>query len=139
MQRMNRFAVVAVVVVVLGGCAGLSPAEVDAFLAEIPAEMPDLNAVADGSYDGVYRIDPPRGETAFLKRVAVRVTVVRADVTAIDITSPRALAGDSDFIDYAARVAVADSLAVEGVSGATYSSRAFAKAVEGALGPRRTE
>ena len=141
MKGMKTFGwvAVAVVAVVFSGCAGLSPSQVDAFLAEIPAEMPELNEVADGSYEGVYRVDPPRGETAFLKRVSVRVTVAAADVTAIEITSPRALAGDPDFIDYAARVAAEDSLAVDGVSGATYSSKAFAKAVEGALESRGTE
>lgn len=121
------------VALVLAGCAGLSPAEVDAFLSSIPAEIPDLQNITDGAYEGAYRIKPPRGETAFLKHVAVRVSVANHDVTAIAITEPGALAGDPDFEDYARRVAETDSLDVDGVSGATYSSKAFAKAVENAL------
>lgn len=132
-SRAVVFGVLAVGALTLTGCAGLSPAEVDAFLVSIPAEIPDLRAVDDGAYEGAYRIDPPRGETAFLKHVSVRVSVADHDVAAIEITDPRALAGDPDFADYAQRVAAADSLAVDGVSGATYSSKAFAKAVENAL------
>ena len=123
----------ATVVLVLAGCAGLSPAEVDAFLAGIPAEIPNLAEVADGTYAGDYRIDPPPGETAFLKHVAVAVTVSDHHVEAIEITDPRALRDEPDFADYAARVVAAESLDVDGVSGATYSSKAFAKAVETSL------
>jgi uncharacterized protein with FMN-binding domain len=96
--------------------------------------MPDLTHVADGTYEGDYRIDPPRGETAFLKHVAVSVVVSDHQIEAIEITEPGALRDEADFADYAARVVEAESLDVDGVSGATYSSKAFAKAVETALG-----
>lgn len=120
-------------VLVLAGCAGLSPAELDAFLAEIPAEIPDLSTVEDGEYEAAYRIRPPRGEVAFLRNVAVRVVVSQHELQRIDITDPRALAKDPEFADYSDRVVEAGSLEVDGVSGATYSSKAFAKAVESAL------
>lgn len=131
--------VAAAVVMAIAGCAGLSPAEVDTFLSSIPTEIPDLSGVADGTYEGDYRIDPPRGATAVFKHVAVAVTVSSHALQGIEIIDPRALGDDEDFATYAARVVTAGSLDVDGVSGATYSSKAFAKAVELALSGAHTD
>jgi hypothetical protein len=111
MKCRTTIAVVTVMLaLVLTGCAGLSPAELDEFMSGIPAEVPDLSGVPDGTYDGDYRIKPPRGETAFLKHVFVSVTVAGQDISGVVVTRPRALANDPDFVDYAGRVAFAKAV-----------------------------
>lgn len=81
----------------------------------------DLANVADGVYDGSARI----------LHVApkLRVTVAAERITAITIVTP--VAGDVSGL--AARVVKAQSLDVDGITGATISTKAVLKAIDNAL------
>lgn len=132
---MMMLVVVAASVFCAASCAGLTPLEVEEYLSAVPAQLPDLSTVADGTYSGAYRIRPPSGEIAFLQNVAVVVDVFRHSLSCVSVESPAALVDDPEFAAYAQRIVSAGSLDVDGVTGATYSSKAFAKAIEIALTP----
>jgi len=107
-----------------------------AYLASIQVATADLANKPDGVYNGAYTIKLPPGEAAANKSIAVAVTVKAGKIAAIAITSPR---GFSSGKFYNALVTGPDgviakqSLDVDMVSGASYSSKVFLKAVEDAL------
>lgn len=115
------------------GCSGLGEAERTAYLDSIPATLPDLSVRSDGDYMGSYKIEVPPGDAAAFPMVSVLVTLRGSRITEITISKPKALAGEEDFTAYKTRIIEAQSLDVDGVSGASYSSKAMAKAIEAAL------
>lgn len=115
------------------GCSGLGEAERTAYLDSIPATLPDLSVRSDGDYMGSYKIEVPPGDAAAFPMVSVLVTLRGSRITEITISKPKALANEEDFTAYKTRIIEAQSLDVDGVSGASYSSKAMAKAIEAAL------
>lgn len=95
-------------------------------LADITLNDLNLDQVADGSYDGSYSVFP----------VSVEVTVTVNDhiITEIDITkhdNGQGQAGEVIIED----VLEAQSLEVDIISGATYSSKVILLAIQDALAP----
>jgi uncharacterized protein with FMN-binding domain len=120
----------------LAGCAGWSAEGRAAYLDGITVTTPDLASKADGTHNGSYTLKLPPGGMAAFRSITVDVTIGGGAITAIAIITPKGLA-TGDF--YNAIVAgpqgviAKQSLSVDGVSGASYSSKAFLKAVESAL------
>jgi uncharacterized protein with FMN-binding domain len=120
----------------LAGCDGLSPAEIKAYLDGIPVTTPDLSAKPDGVYEGSYTLAVPPGGMAVYNSRSVAVTVKSGRIDSISVTKPKELAKDDV---YAAVVAgpsgiiAKQTLDVDALSGASYSSKALLKAVENAL------
>ena len=84
----------------------------------------DLNTIQDGVYSGSY--------SAFPVSVEVNVTVKAHRITSIEIMRhDNGQGAPAEAIP--GKVVEAQSLQVDSVSGATYSSRVILKAIEGAL------
>jgi len=99
-----------------------------------PATMPDLSAKASGDYQGSYTIALPAGAIAMSRRWEVTVTVDASHaMSAIAVDYPASYPDEGMIDTLKARVLAAQSLDVDAFSGATYSSKAFLKAVEDAL------
>lgn len=93
-------------------------------LALSPIEDVDLSAIQDGTYDGSCEVFPVS--------VDVRVTVLNHRITQIELvkhTHGRGAAAEA----IPDQVLRRQTLEVDAVSGATYSSKAILKAIENAL------
>lgn len=126
----------AAVCAVLCGCNGLAAVDSKTYLDSIPvADLATLLAnKAAGTYPGEYTIAAPPGGMAVCRSMNVVVTVDAShSVTAIELTSPESM-NYPDFAGKLSQLVVAQqSLAVDVVSGASYSTKAYLKAVENAL------
>jgi uncharacterized protein with FMN-binding domain len=108
----------AAAVVLAGGCAFVKKIE------QITIDDVDVATVKDGSYSGTVRILPVTAK--------VRVTVKDGAIT--DIVLVRHFHGpDHGAEEILDRVVKAQSLRVDAVSGATYSSKVVLEAIEAAL------
>jgi uncharacterized protein with FMN-binding domain len=93
-------------------------------LKDIVISNPSLNQVADGTYRGESKVGPVR--------VTLDVTVQRGIIQNIDLIKHfNGLGKKAEVI--IPRVVEAQSLEVDVISGATFSSKAILKAIEGAL------
>ena len=126
----------AAAVLLAASCSGVALSGTGDFAKGLPATMPDLSAKASGDYQGSYTIALPVGAIAMSRRWDVTVTgdaATTPKVTAIAVDYPSSYP-DAGMIDaLKARVIAAQSLDIDAYSGATYSSKAFCKAVEDAL------
>jgi uncharacterized protein with FMN-binding domain len=94
----------------------------------------DPSTLPDGSYVGEYRIVPPFGTFVGNRRVKVQVEVQGGRIQGIAILSPE---GSTELLNaYGKQVIERQSLEVDAVGGATWTPRAFLKAVETALRAR---
>jgi uncharacterized protein with FMN-binding domain len=121
---------------ILAGCAGLSSAEIKAYLDGIPVTTPDISAKPDGVYEGSYTLAMPRGGIAAYHSVSVEVTVKAGHIDSISVTKPKQLSRGrvyDSIVTGPAGVIAKQSLDVDAVSGASYSSKTLLKAVEDAL------
>ncbi len=88
---------------------------------------PDPSAIADGVYSGSYTLTLPPGGMAAFPSVSVDATMAGGAITAVAITKPTDLA-TGDFYDAIVAgprgVIALQSLDVDAVSGASYSSKA---------------
>jgi uncharacterized protein with FMN-binding domain len=103
------------VVIALSSCVNLS---------SIVVTMPDLTAIEDGSYTGQYTVGP-----VFAK---VSVGVAAGRITSFTILEHRTGKGQAAEV-LASRVVEKQTLDLDAVSGATYSSKAILKAGQAAL------
>lgn len=85
----------------------------------------DLTKISDGVYSGSYKV--------FQVAAQVRVTVAGHRITGIELVEHKNGRGAAAEV-IPALVTEAQSLQVEAVSGATYSSKVILKAIEAALG-----
>lgn len=93
-------------------------------LSDIPIEAVDLAAIPDGTYKGSYQAFPVAAE--------VNVTVQEHRMIAIDLVKhSHGQGGAAEVIPD--RVMEAQSLQVDAISGATYSSRVILLAIQDAL------
>lgn len=93
-------------------------------LSEMKISDVDLSSIADGTYHGSYEVFPVAAEVA--------VTVENHKITGIELIrhrNGRGAAAES----IPDSVVKADSLKVDAVTGATYSSKVILKAIENAL------
>jgi uncharacterized protein with FMN-binding domain len=65
----------------------------------------------------------------------VTVTIAGGPSVTVTINDPSSFASKSEFQAMISRVTTSQAIPVDGVSGATYSSRAFLKAIEKAVAP----
>ena len=91
----------------------------------------ELSEIADGTYKGDYKIVPPFGTFVANKRFSVEVTVKQHRITDITILQPPGL--KKPFKEMNRRVIQEQTSALDGITGATWSKRAYLKAVESAL------
>lgn len=123
----------AVLIALLAGCAVTSPVSEERYLQAIAVNEVDLTMLPAGDYTGQYTIVVPPGHYAAFRSFTVQVTVAGGSYGAISIVKPAAMAANGDFAALIGRIQAKNSLLVDGVSGATYSSRAMLKAVEAAV------
>jgi len=120
----------------LSGCAAWNKEGRRAYLGTIPVTTPELSAVADGTYSGSYKLKLPPGGMAANSAVSVEVTVGGGAITAIVIKSPEGLAKGEFYnglVTGPKGVIANQSLGLDAVTGASYTEKAFLKAVEAAL------
>jgi len=91
---------------------------------KIVITTPDLSKIANGEYRGNSKIGPVK--------VTLDVYVQNNAITSINIIKHRNGRGEKAEA-ITSRIIEAQSLAIDGVSGATYSSKAILKAAENAL------
>ncbi len=125
---MNRkWVIILVLLVLLGAGAYLAVQTLEANLerlAQLGVADVDLSAIADGTYSGAHTIIPIS--------VAVEITVEDHRMTRIDLS--RHMHGRGAAAEAVIeRVLAEQSLEVDAVSGATYSSMVILKAIEEAL------
>lgn len=91
---------------------------------KVSFESIDIPSLSDGTYEGACTLGPVRA--------VVEVTVASGNITEVEIKEHRTGQGQlaEGIVD---SVVAAQSLEVDEVSGATWSSRAILKAVEAAL------
>ncbi len=93
-------------------------------LAGMPVEDNDLSAVPDGTYHGSY--------SAFPVAVELQVTAEDNEITAIDLIKHRT--GQGQAAEALPKMVIeAQSLQVDTISGATYSSKVILLAIKDAL------
>ena len=116
----------------LSGCAAWTKEGRRAHLETIPATTPELSSIADGTYSGAYTLKLPPGSMAANRSVSVDVTVSAGAITAIVIKAPEGLA-KGEFYDGLVSgpkgVIANQSLALDSVTGTSYTEKAFLKAV----------
>ena len=109
-------------VVLVGGCTFVEKIE------QLTIDDVDIASVRDGTYTGTVRVLPVTAK--------VRVDVKDGAITGIDLV--RHFHGpDHGAEEIIGRVIAAQSLAVDAVSGSTYSSKVVLKAIESALNTGR--
>jgi uncharacterized protein with FMN-binding domain len=91
----------------------------------------DLSRIGDGVYIGNYTVVPPFGTFAAMKNIALDVSVSGHRIVAINLKNPASMKKDLD--NLGERVIKAQSVMVDVLSGATWTSTAYLKAVETAL------
>lgn len=99
-------------------------------------EQRDISLVPDGTYIGVGRVTPPFGTAAVFRTITAKVTVFGGKLAAIEVVKPKAAA--EPIADMTVRMIAANSAAVDVITGATWSSKALAKAVDNALEKRKS-
>lgn len=119
-------ALVALICFLFGSCIslGIPPRNND-------VETKDISMVSDGTYVGVGRVTPPFGTAAVFRKVTANVTVAGGKILAVTVVKPLAIA--EPLAEMAERMISENSADVDVISGATWSSKALAKAVDAAL------
>lgn len=119
--------------VLLAGCSGLVVLSPEAWTEAMPASLAALPGKPDGTYRGAYTIALPAGAFAAFRHVEVDVSVASGSIAAIELVEPEAMRSAEFFKELPARIVASQSLDVDAVSGVTFTSKAFVKAVQDAL------
>lgn len=107
----------------LSGCSGMEE-EMDRFVAEAQFETPDIASMPDGSYSGTFR--------SGIVSAKVKVTITAGTIS--DIRIVRHFNGQGESAEKIIEDVIAEqSVEVDIISGATYSSKVILKAIETAL------
>lgn len=124
-KRILVIVLLVIAVIFVGGKIVMARLEADLkALESMPIAQIDLAAVADGVYAGSYSVFP----------VSVEVSVTVKDHAITDIQLVKHTNGQGKAAEaIPGKVIEAQSLAVDSISGATYSSRVILKAIENAL------
>ena len=128
---MNRIAIAAAmgIAAFLSGCASPGVLSGSEYLASIAVASPDVSSLPDGLYRGSAKVAVPLGSIAAFPHAEVEVTVSGGRYSAITVSSPKSVGQDADFVGFANRMIAAQSPAVDGVSGASFTSKAVQLAV----------
>ena len=130
-QRKACLCVTFVLIAMLSGCSGIAVESPSEYIASIPIHTPPLPI--DGVYHGSYFIALPAGAIAIDRTFSVDVTVISKKISNISIEVPSTFPSPDFESTITQRVLASQSVTVDAVSGATFSSEAFLKAVENAL------
>ena len=136
MKHVPGAAAILGIVIVFAGCAGLSPKQTRSYLTGIPVTTPDISAKPDGVYEGSYTLAVPPGGMAVYHSVSAAVTVKAGHIESISVTKPKQLSKGKVYdalVTGPTGVIAKQTLDVDSVSGASYSSKTLLKAVENAL------
>jgi len=137
-QSWNRGKAIVMIALVFGlaGCNSLSPANIKAYLDGIAVTTPDLSAKADGVYPGAYDLAVPLGAIAVYHSYSVEVTIKSRRIDSIAVTKPKDTGADDVYNAVIAGpngIIARQTLNVDALSGASFSSKAVIKAAENAL------
>mgnify|MGYP000989396184 CR=1 FL=1 len=130
MKKIYKFLIgfgIVILLVIIGSIVAFKSMEKGlSDLLTVPIEEIDLSAVEDGSYTGSF--------TRMPISVKVQVTVENHDITAIEIIEHVSGQGQPAevIID---EIVVKDSVIIDAVAGATYSSKCILLAVKNAVNP----
>ena len=136
-----NFFLITWITVALGmtGCSGIALIDGRTYADDIAVSMPSLTDLTDGDYRGSYTMAIPAGSVAMAREFQV---IVRLDsgsgtrrITDIIVEIPVEYPDGAFIPSMISRVVDAQDLDVDSVSGSTFSSKSFLKAVEHALTP----
>jgi len=119
----------------VAACSVVSAISPQTYMDNVSVKSVNLSALPVGTYTGDYTLALPPDVYAVNRHFNVTVAVVSALSVAVTINEPSSLASNSDFQAMIGRITTTRAIPVDGVSGATYSSRAFLKAIEKAVAP----
>jgi NosR/NirI family transcriptional regulator, nitrous oxide reductase regulator len=137
MMRIIHAAAALACAAALTGCpaAGFVPAE--SYLSDVDVSMPPIAGLPDGTYAARASVALPAGAVAMLPWAEAEVAVAGGAIETVRMTAPtrypEIMARPQDFEALAARVVAAQSTDVDIVSGATFTSTAFLKAIAKAV------
>ena len=117
----------ALLIIVIGIGVGVFARKANAGLEQLSGmtlENPDIFTIQDGVYEGSYEVFPVK--------VVAQVTVKDHRITAIELLEHRQGKG-KDAEQLLGRIVDSQSVTLDVISGATYSSKVILKAVERAL------
>jgi uncharacterized protein with FMN-binding domain len=116
------------------GIMAISPKDFTAILRDSPAEFKlALAGKSDGTYRGSCNLAIPPGSIAVFRSFQVDVLVSSGRISRIDLIEPQIMRTADFFLELPARIVKEQSIHVDSVSGATFSSKSFLKAVEHAI------
>ena len=119
----------------LAACSAISAISPKAYMDNVSVKSVNLAVLPQRTYTGDYTLALPSDVYAVNRHFNVTVTISAGPTVAVTIKEPASLASNSDFQAMISRITTAQAIPVDGVSGATYSSKAFLKAVEKAVAP----
>jgi len=125
MKKKHKIILGILVVVIIGAYFGIKTIESNLDqLKDLKISNVDISKVPDGTYTGSYKVFPIIAE--------VKVTVKNHEITGIELVKHKSGQGAPAEI-IPSKVVEAQTLEVDTVSGATYSSKVILKAIENAL------
>jgi uncharacterized protein with FMN-binding domain len=127
------FALIGAVVFLYTGCAATGVITADDISDNLAVRPDSFRSIPDGTYTGTGTTGVPSGSIAVMNKVSVSVRIAGGTVQDITITAPDELDTVSDFTTLKKSIIDAESLDVDVISGATYSSIAYIKAIEKAV------
>ncbi len=101
----------------------------DAIL-NIPRPTGPISPLPDGSYEGTYTVAVPTGIPVMFRAISAKVEYANGELRSVTVEKPMALSSDARFVAMGAAIVAQGALNVDLVSGASFSSVAFLKAVE---------
>jgi uncharacterized protein with FMN-binding domain len=125
--------ILALAATLFGGCAATGVINPTEEATNTKLDRRPFGPLDDGIYQGAATVIPPVGTIVMGGTIAVSVTVSNGEITAIKREYPEDMSMLPGFEELPARIIDKGSLDVDGISGATYSSMAFLKAVEKAV------
>jgi uncharacterized protein with FMN-binding domain len=125
MKKILKIILVILVVAIIGAYFGFKTIELNLNkLKDLKISNVDISKAADGTYTGSYEVFPIIAE--------VKVIIKNHEITEIELVKHRTGQGAPAEI-IPSKVVEAQTLEVDAVSGATYSSKVILKAIENAL------
>ena len=94
---------------------------------------PDISALPDGIYRAKASVAVPLGSVAAFPWAQAEVEIAGGAYASVRMTAPSSLVDDPKFLELAANIVAKNKIGVDTVSGATFSSKAFLKAVAKAV------
>jgi uncharacterized protein with FMN-binding domain len=121
----------------LAGCSAAGFISVSDYIADVDDSLGSLAGLPDGTYSARASVAVPPQAFAILNWAEAEVTVAGGAIASARLTAPKRypemMAVPEDFEALASRVVAAQGTDVDGVSGATFTSAAFLKAIAKAV------